>query len=142
MVDEAIVARRVLALNEALLHLSSRAAGCTADGLRGDPMLRAAVERWIQTGVEACIDLAYHVIAARGWTPPDSARDAFLSLAAHGVVPAELAARLGRSVGMRNVLVHEYTAVDLDAVALAVQHGLSDLRQFGAAMGALLDRDD
>jgi hypothetical protein len=71
-------------------------------------MLRAAVERWLQVAIEACIDIATHVLASEGWTPAGSARDAFLVLANHGKIPLELAQRLGSAAGMRNVLVHDY----------------------------------
>ena len=31
-------------------------------------MLRAAVERWLQVAIEACSDVAFHVVASEGWT--------------------------------------------------------------------------
>ena len=103
--------------------------------MAADPVLRAAVERWLQVAIEACIDIAYHVIGDRGWTPPDSARDAFRTLASHGLIDAALATRLGRAAGLRNVLVHDYVAVDLDKLAAAIGRDLGDLRAFGAIAG-------
>ena len=72
------------------------------------------------------------MLASEGWTPAGSARDAFLVLANHGKIPLELAQRLGSAAGMRNVLVHDYVAVDLIRIARAVQHDLTDLRAFAA----------
>ena len=42
---------------------------------------------------------------------------------------------------MRNVLVHDYVAVDLDQVARVVRDNLGDLRAFGAAMARLIADD-
>lgn len=139
MVDAESMTRRLLSLHEAVQHLMTHARGADAVRLRTEPMLRAAVERWLQIAVEACIDLAYHVIAEHGWTPPDTARASFAVLAGQGLVPAELAERLGRVVGMRDILVHEYAAVDLDVVTAVLAHGLGDLQAFGAIIGGLLE---
>lgn len=139
MVDAEVVARRVLSLNETLTHLARPGAN-DAQRLRADPLLRAAVERWLQLCIEACIDMAYHIVADGGWTPPDTARGAFGTLAAHDIIPAELADRLGKSAAMRNVLVHDYVAVDLERIALAVREDLDDLRAFGAVAAKLIEQ--
>jgi uncharacterized protein YutE (UPF0331/DUF86 family) len=137
VVDQASATRRLLSLNEALQHLAAHGS-LSAGELSADPTLRAAVERWLQVAIEACIDLAYHVVAERGWTPPDTARGSFQTLAAHGLLPADLASRLGMAAGLRNILVHEYAEVDLDVIAQVVRERLADLRAFGAVVGGLL----
>jgi uncharacterized protein YutE (UPF0331/DUF86 family) len=128
VIDSDAIARRLLTLGECLNELA-RPEAADAAALARDPLLRAAVERWLQLSIEACIDIATHVVAAEGWTPAGSARDAFLVLANHGKVPLDLAQRLGSAAGMRNVLVHDYVAVDLARIAHAVRHDLADLRQ-------------
>lgn len=73
--------RRLLALHESLAALSERPEAGDAARLAVDPMLKAAVERWLQVAVEACVDVAQHVVSREGWTPPTTARATFLSLA-------------------------------------------------------------
>jgi len=137
VVDADVLVRRILSLNDALANLG-RAGASSEASLLADPMLRAAVERWLQIAIEACIDMAYHAVAARGWTPPDGARSAFLSLAAHGLLDEALARRLGAASGMRNLLVHNYADVDLGRMAHVVAHDLDDLRRFAAIISQLL----
>jgi uncharacterized protein YutE (UPF0331/DUF86 family) len=72
------------------------------------------------------------VIADRGLAPPDSAREAFAALARHGLLEPELASRLGRAAGLRNVLVHDYVRVEPGRLVHVLQVGLGDLRAFGA----------
>jgi len=138
MVDPDVLSRRLLALSDALRQLTSRDAMITAEALANDAALQAAVERWLQIAIEACIDSAYHVIADRGLIPPDSARQAFESLASEGILTKDLAARLGRAAGLRNILVHDYTRVDRALLAAIVHNDLGDLRSYGAALGELL----
>ncbi len=138
LVDRDAVARRLLILDESLRHIRERPPG-DARSLASAPERRAALERWLQVAIEACIDVAYHVIADRGWTPPDTAREAFAALAAHGLLDADLAARLGLAAGLRNVLVHDYVSVDLERLVQALRNGLADLSAFGAAAARWLE---
>ena len=140
VVDASVVSRRLLILNEALGHLASRMQLISGESLRNDPLLRAAIERWLQVAIEACIDLAYHIISERCWKPADSARGAFLRLSEHGLLDAGLASRLGLAAGLRNLIVHEYAEVDLAVLSDAARDGLAELRQFGAVIGSLLPR--
>lgn len=137
MVDRDVVARRILALTESIDHLAGSGAG-DASELAGNAMLRAATERWLHVAIETCIDIAYHVVAANDWTPPDTARAAFGTLAAHGLIDEELARRLASAAGLRNVLVHDYVSVDLERLARVVREDLDDLRLFAARAATLL----
>jgi uncharacterized protein YutE (UPF0331/DUF86 family) len=129
VVDPDVVARRLLVLNECLMHLARPDAG-DPSALAADATLRAAVERWLQVSIEACIDVASHVIASEGWAPPGSGRETFTILATRGWIPVELAQRLGLAVGLRNLLVHDYAVTELSQLARTVREDLSGLRQF------------
>lgn len=137
MTDPDVVARRLLSLNESLRELQRPDAGDAA-ALARDPVLRAAVERWLQVAIEACLDVAQHVVASEAWTPPESGRAAFASLAAHGRLDVELARKLGDAASLRNVLVHDYVAVDLERLARVVREDLGDLRAFAQVVVAWL----
>jgi uncharacterized protein YutE (UPF0331/DUF86 family) len=140
MIDGDAVARRLLALGDALRELE-RPSASDPRALASDAVLRAAVERWLQIAVEACIDVADHVVAAQGWTPVDSARASFARLAAHGHIPADLAGRLGDAAALRNILVHDYVAVDLVRLAGVVRDDLGDLRTFARLAAGWVDGD-
>lgn len=128
MVDAEIATRKLLALGDALRELANRPSGDPA--ALSDPLLRAAVERWLQIAIEACIDLASHVIADEGWTPPHSARAGFAVLAGHGLLPLDLAERLGSAASLRNLLVHAYATIEVARIAKIVREDLQDLRDF------------
>jgi uncharacterized protein YutE (UPF0331/DUF86 family) len=140
VVNPDVVARRLLVLNECLTELSRPDAG-NPSRLASDAVLRAAVERWLQLAIEACVDIATHAIADEGWTPPATGRDAFLVLAGHARLPLELAQRLGYAVGMRNILVHDYVTVDLVRLAATVRNDLGDLREFARYAGEWMQSD-
>ena len=66
----------------------------------------------------------------RGGHPPRHHVEAFAALAARGRIDLELAKRLGRAAGLRNLLVHDYVSVDLERLAQVVREDMGDLRAF------------
>ena len=61
----------------------------------------------------------------------DEYRQVPARLAAHGVITAETEARLEGLAGFRNILVHEYTAVDLEKLHASLSR-LDDFDAFVA----------
>jgi len=90
-----------------------------------------------QTAIEACIDAAQHVVAARGLGTPSSNADAFRLLERAGILPHEVAVSLAGAVGFRNVLVHGCADVD-DRLVVDNLAQLTALRGDVTAMTTLL----
>lgn len=107
------------------------------DRLLTDEVRLGHLKYTYQTAIEACIDAAQHVVAARGLGTPASNAEAFRLLARAGVLPDDLATSMGGSVGFRNVLVHGYADVDDRLVIDHLAH-LPALRGYVTAMTALL----
>ncbi len=115
---------------EALLKLEAiRARGVTESQYTQDSDLRDIVERNFQVAIEAAIDLANELIAARRWRTPSTAREAFAIVAENKAIDARAAASLGGWAGFRNVLVHSYAAVTPSRVVHFLNAELGDLRQ-------------
>jgi uncharacterized protein YutE (UPF0331/DUF86 family) len=77
-----------------------------------DEVIRDRAERHAQLLAQACADIALHVLAGTGSSPPETYADALTALAATGVIPTSLGARLARAVRLRNILVHDYLDID------------------------------
>jgi uncharacterized protein YutE (UPF0331/DUF86 family) len=95
------------------------------------------VELNLQRAVQAAIDLAAHVVATEGYGIPSSLAETFTLLEREGILSPELAEKLRRMTGFRNIAVHEYETVDRRIVASIVERHLDDLREL---CRTLLDR--
>ncbi|MFA6315669.1 MAG: DUF86 domain-containing protein [Candidatus Paceibacterota bacterium] len=71
----------------------------------------AALERYFQLMVDCAIDINHHFIKEGGFGVPDDLQSTFAVLGDHGILPKEFAAKIGRSVGLRNRIVHQYEDV-------------------------------
>lgn len=92
----------------------------TADDLRHDRRTRHLAERELSQVIELAASINIHIVAAMRGRAPESYYSSFGELARIGVIESEFARRLQPSTGMRNVLVHEYMAVDYQRVAATI----------------------
>lgn len=135
MVDPVRLQRLLRRIADDLAYLDVESAADTAR--RSDPMWLRGVKYTVVTAVEGCVDVAQHLCASEGWGPPADNAHALRLLGEHGVLSPELAKRMARAVGFRNVLVHDYVRVDDDIVTARLAD-LSDLRDYVRAVAGLL----
>jgi len=95
--------------------------------------VRAALELAGQCAIDAALDL----ISKRGLGAPQTYREAFAVLAGAKIIDSQLLEELRAWAGMRNVLVHMYTELDLDRVHAALSRTAS-LRTFHAIIAKAL----
>jgi uncharacterized protein YutE (UPF0331/DUF86 family) len=98
--------------------------------LRADRIARHAVERILTQLVELAVAVNGHMAAAMLNRAPADYRDSFRLAAECAMLPADLATDLARSVGLRNVLTHEYVDIDLAVVASSVGHAVASYRRY------------
>ena len=91
----------------------------------------------LQRAVQAMIDVAAHVVASEALGTPDSLGASFTLLERAGILDGELAERMRRMTGFRNVAVHEYRRLDPAVLEAIVRERLGDLRAFA---GRILER--
>ena len=83
-----------------------------AEGLLADPTALAAVKYHFITAIEGCARVAHHLISAEGWAVAESNADALRRLGSYGALEPATASALAATVGLRNLLVHQYADVD------------------------------
>ena len=88
----------------------------------------------LQRACETAIDLAMYVVSQRKLGVPQDSRDAFSLLQTAGILSADLAQRMQRMVGFRNVAVHEYTRLNLEVVRTIITKQLDDFRIFSSTI--------
>ena len=88
----------------------------------------------LQRACETAIDLAMYVVNQRRLGVPQESRDAFTLLQTAGILLPDLATRMQKMVGFRNVAVHEYTRLNLDVVRAIITKQLDDFRTFSSTI--------
>lgn len=111
---------RLAELRLHLAHLREIRSRVTSDAdLETDLSLRNDVLHSLQTVCQVVIDAAGD-LAARAGLPFEDYTEAVRRLPEAGPFPREMAKELERLPGFRNVLIHEYVAIDLERVVAAL----------------------
>jgi uncharacterized protein YutE (UPF0331/DUF86 family) len=91
---------------------------------------RFAVERMLELSIQSVIDVSRLLVALEDWRPLRDERDALLLLAERKIIPDELAECLLKAKGFRNVLVHDYVAIDPELLLAHLREDMGDLWSF------------
>lgn len=84
----------------------------------------------IQRACEAAIDLAMHIVSEKKLGIPQNSRDAFEVLNSNNIIDNRLMKNLKSMVGFRNIVVHNYQAVNLGIIQEIIEKHLSDFSRF------------
>lgn len=127
--DRAVLAERAMALERHLARVAERLPPSPGD-LQPSTDAADAVILHLWQATQIVIDLAMAACLSLNAGTPSSYGDGFRRLGAAGLVDQELADRLVRAAGFRNVVAHAYAALDMKRVHEAALQGPADLRRF------------
>ena len=84
----------------------------------------------IQMAVQNCIDIAAHVISSQGLGVPGSYNEMFYILEENDYFDSNMTEKMVKAVGFRNLIVHEYTKLELNRAHQIIQEDIHDLSEF------------
>jgi uncharacterized protein YutE (UPF0331/DUF86 family) len=137
MVDRDLVLRRMSLLDTYLEQLAGYRS-ISVDEYRADWKTQRVIERTLHLAIEACMDVADHLVADRRLRVPETGADTFDILTEAGLLPQLLGPALASMVGFRNILVHDYAGIDPALVVGGLHDDLSDLEQFRDIVAAVI----
>ena len=118
-------------LERLLSRLDEYASSVTREELESNLDTWLMVSRALELVAQCSVDLAMELVAKRRLGVPETYRDAFVRLAQGGLISEEHGLVLQGWAGLRNVLAHLYTSVDLDRLHAAMTSDKSALRELG-----------
>jgi len=131
--DRQLLAERAMAVERHLARVAARLPSRAAD-LHPASDAADAVVLHLWQAVQIVIDLAVAACLRFDLSAPQGYGDAFRRLQAAGLLEPELADRLVRAAGFRNLVAHAYDTLDMARVHAAATQGPADLRAFLAAL--------
>lgn len=132
MIREDFIKRKISLIQDEIAHLVELSR-FSFNEIASDFVKQSALERILERIITRAIDINNHLIselATKDTSPPKDFKETFMRMAELGVYPAEFASGISKSVGTRNVLVHEYDKVDYRAIYESVADCLRDYHQY------------
>jgi uncharacterized protein YutE (UPF0331/DUF86 family) len=84
----------------------------------------------IQRACEQSIDIAQRILKIKEYGLAKESAESFLILAENGIIKKEMAEKLKKMVGFRNIAVHDYSNINFDIVKKIVEYGILDIKDF------------
>ena len=136
-----VINRKLESLRRCVARIQSKMP-LTQDDLQTDYDLQDIVSVNLERAVQTCVDIAAHVISETEASPPDTMAESFSRLADLELLTPQLAERMRKAVGLRNILVHNYTDIDWAIIYEVVTRHLNDFVLFAQVMDQLSNRDE
>jgi len=132
MIRENFVLRKITLIQDELAKLADLAKYSLKE-ITSDFVKQAALERYLERIINRAIDINQHLIAelaTKDTSPPLDYTETFLRLADLGIYPSDFSKRIAKSVGTRNILIHEYNTVDYSSVYSSISDRLRDYHEY------------
>lgn len=124
-----LLLRKGLACRDRIVKLRAALPSVPED-ITKDERLEAYVSFGLFLLIQDVVDLAAHLIAARGLGVPSSQRESFEILARAGLIEAETAAAMAQVAALRNRIAHAYGEVDPVRLVREAPAGLERVERF------------
>lgn len=129
MVDKVLLASKIAAIRDAVARIRG-VLPRDLDPFIADRTVREVVVLNLFVALQDCVALAAHWLADEGQDVPQTYADVFRRLGDRQVLPMDLAARLAAASGFRNLIAHQYGALDWTRVHAIASERLDDLLAF------------
>lgn len=127
--DKLILEKKVDSILRCLNRIDDRIPDSEYDFLR-DFDAQDVVILNLTRAVQLSVDMATHILSTTNQPVPSTMAETFISLERINIISAEIADKMKRSVGYRNVAVHNYDDIDLSITYDIANNHLGDFKEF------------
>ena len=139
MVDKELIIKKLQELNRYLKELED-SKNISLDEFHSSIGKQWMVCHGIQLSIQSLIDVGNHILAALGENQIEDYSDIIDKLGERNILPSEFAQSIRGMVGLRNILVHEYTRLDIKIIYDILQNQLEDFYMFTKHINQFLNR--
>lgn len=127
--DKRLIEEKIESLRRCVKRIEDKCPD-SVQALAFDPDRQDIIALNLTRAIQLCVDMAAHLIAESDVRPPETMGAAFDLLAETGMLDKALAMRLKKSVGFRNIAVHNYQVIDWAIVHAICKNNIEDFKLF------------
>ena len=128
-----VIQNKLESLRRCLLRLEQKRPG-SSEILASDYDIQDIISINLERAIQISVDIAAHILADSEQKPPGTMGETFTALSNTGIIKMDLADRLRRAVGFRNISVHEYQRINWEIVYSIITENLDDFKEFMKAV--------
>ncbi|NMW21500.1 MAG: DUF86 domain-containing protein [Chlorobiaceae bacterium] len=136
--DWVLIEQKLESLRRSILRVKEKCPK-NADALGNDYDAQDILSLNLTRAVQMCVDIGTHLVADSEFPPPATMGKTFDILCEAGIISENLAGRMKKAVGFRNLAVHNYESINWAIVfSIATAH-LQDFEEFAQTVARLND---
>ncbi len=129
MVDPEIILAKAGACNKHLRRIEQKV-DSGIDRFLIDADMQDVVLFNRQMAIQNCLDMAAHIVSDQGLGVPGSSNEMFYMLEENRIIPRQIAEKMIKATGFRNLIAQEYARLDLETVFHIAKTNIPDLEKF------------
>ncbi|MDT8283784.1 MAG: DUF86 domain-containing protein [Gammaproteobacteria bacterium] len=127
--DKLVVEQKIESLRKCLLRVEKRCPN-SLENLLSDVDAQDVLVLNLSRAVQLCVDISLHILSGRNQPVPETMGQAFTELAAENIINNDLAEKMRKAVGFRNIAIHNYEEINWAIVHAIAKEKLIDFKQF------------
>ena len=131
--DRQVIEQKLESLRHCLSRIKQKTPA-TAEELGHDLDAQDVLTLNLTRAVQLCVDIGTHLIANSEQPAPDTMGQTFDALARMALIGPEIALRMKKAVGFRNIAIHNYEAIDWQITHIIATRHIEDFSAFAAAI--------
>ena len=133
MVDKLLIGRKLVQIDTYLKQIGDFSK-ISLNQYKINWKTQRIVERTLHILIEACVDIANHIISDQEMRLPTGYADTFTVLMENKVIGKNLCGTLEKMARFRNVVVHQYETIDSTIVVSILHQNLRDFEKYKKAI--------
>ena len=131
-IDKKVIGEKLLSLNRCLERVKLHTPA-DVEALQSDFDTQDIICLNIQRAVQISVDIAAHILAEQLHEQTPTMAETFLALSRYELLDSQLASRLAKAVGFRNIAVHEYDTLDMNILYSIITKEIGCFYEFSDA---------
>lgn len=136
--DRQVIDQKLESLRRCLMRIQDKSP-LDLDLLQQDFDLQDIIALNLSRAVQLTVDIGSHIISTHHMPAPETMGQTFEVLAQQKVLPVRVAEQLKKSVGFRNIAVHNYEAINWQIVHSILVDHLNDFSAFAKSVATWLE---
>ncbi|MHB1145652.1 MAG: type VII toxin-antitoxin system HepT family RNase toxin [Thiobacillus sp.] len=139
--DRQVIEQKLESLRRCLARIRQKTPATVAE-LERNPDAQDVLTLNLTRAVQLSVDIGTHLIASSDQPAPDTMGQTFDVLASMSLIGPELALRMKKAVGFRNIAIHSYEAIDWQITHLIATRHIEDFSAFATAIVDFMEKHE
>ena len=131
--DWSLIEQKLESLRRAINRIKEKCPQ-NAGSFTGDYDAQDILSLNLTRAVQICVDIGAHLVSDTQLPSPETMGQTFDILCEAGIISLEIASRMKKAVGFRNLAVHNYDAINWTIVYEIAHNHLQDFEEFAKAV--------